>query len=125
MLSRIPLITSLVASVALLSQVPAQASNRDAALAGAVVGAVIGGVIVSQSRPVQVYSPPPPAYYPPQPVAYYPPQPVAYYPAQPVYYPPQPVYYQAAPVYYVNQPPRPQRWHGRDQHRDGGYGRGW
>ncbi|MDO9618647.1 MAG: hypothetical protein Q7J43_13320 [Pseudomonas sp.] len=112
MLSRIPLITGLVASLALFDQ--AQASNRDAAIAGAVVGAVIGGVIISQSRPVQVYTPPPPAYYPPPPVAYYPPQ--------PVHYPPQAIYYQPAPVYYVQERPRHKRWYGQEHRRHDGRG---
>ncbi|MBU2155833.1 MAG: hypothetical protein KJ989_17415 [Gammaproteobacteria bacterium] len=114
MLSRIPLITGLLASLALLVQTPAQASNRDAAIAGAVVGAVIGGVIVSQSRPAPVYAPPPREYYPPPP---------AYYPPQRVYYERQPVYYQPAPVYYVQERPRHKRWHGHKHrgHDDRGY----
>lgn len=102
MLSRIPLITGLLACLALVGQAPAQASNRDAAIAGVIAGAVIGGVIVSQSRPVQAYSPPPPAYYPPPP---------AYYPPQQVYYERRPVYYHPAPVYYVQQRPHHKYWH--------------
>ncbi|MDX1299705.1 MAG: hypothetical protein R3260_15920 [Pseudomonas sp.] len=123
MLSRIPLITGLLASLALLGQAPAQASNRDAAIAGAVAGAVIGGVIVSQSRPAQVYSPPPPAHYPPQQV-YYERRPVYYQPA-PVYYPPAQVYYQPAPVYYVQERPRHKRWHKQHRDHDHGHLRGY
>jgi hypothetical protein len=116
MLSRIPLITGLVASLALFAQAPAQASNRDAAIAGAVVGAVIGGVLVSQSRPARVYAPPLREYYPPPP---------AYYPPQRVYYERQPVYYQPAPVYYIQERPRHKRWHGHKHRRHDSYGHGY
>lgn len=116
MLSRIPLITGLLASLVLFAHAPAQASNRDAAIAGAVVGAVIGGVIVSQSRPAPAYSQHPREYYPP---------PQAYYPPQRVYYERQPVYYQPAPVYYVQERPRHNRWHGHKHRRHDGHGHGY
>lgn len=79
---RIPLLIALVACLALAGQTTAHASERNAAIAGAVVGAVVGGAIVANSRyaPAPVYvevAPPPPrvVYYEPEPV-YYQPYPV-------------------------------------------------
>lgn len=111
MLVRIPLISGLMASLALFAQAPAQASDRDAAIAGVVLGAIVGGVIVSQSRPTQVYAPPP-AHYPPP----------AYYPPHQVYYERQPVYYQQVPVYYVQEQPRQRHWQKQRRHHGHGHG---
>lgn len=80
---RIPLLIALVACLALAGQATAYGSERNAAIAGAVVGAVVGGAIVANSRyapaPVYVEVAPPP------------PPPVVYYEPRPVYYQPYPV----------------------------------
>lgn len=123
MLLRSRIITVLLASLALIAQVPAQASDRKAAIAGALAGAVIGGVIFSQGRNDRAYSPPQHEHYSP-PQAYYPPQRV-YYERQPVYYQQAPVYYQQAPVYYVLERPRHKRWHGHKHRQHDDYGRRW
>lgn len=106
---RIPLISGLVASMALLGLQSAQAGNRDAVIAGAVVGAVVGGVIASQQhdRP-RHYHAPAPVYSPPPAV---------------VYYPTRPVYYQPAPVYYEVKPYKQRHWHKKHprHHRHYGY----
>lgn len=107
MLSRIPLVAVLIACLALFGQQPAQAGDRDAVIAGAIIGGVVGGVIGANSYPVTVYAPPPH-------VVYYPPQPV-YYPA---YYAPYPVI--IAPHYRYKH----HRHHHR-HHRHGGYYTGY
>ena len=106
--SRIPLITGLIASLALAGEQQAIAADGGDVAAGVAVGAIIGGVLASQ-RPVRVYQPEP--VYAPPPV---------------VYYEPRPVYYTPGPVYYVPEPPRRHRWHGHQhrRHHDG-YGRRW
>lgn len=116
MLSRLPLVTGLVASLALLGQTSANAADSGDVAAGVALGAIVGGVIVSQSRPVEVYSPPPVAYYPPPP-------PVAYYPPQPVYYEPRPVYYRPYPIVVAPGYRYYDRYHHR-HHRHHGHGRG-
>lgn len=104
MRARLPLITGLIVSLALLGQAPAHAADSGDVAAGVVLGAVVGGVIASHTRPVRVYEPEP---------VYYSPPPVAYYPAPPVYYQPRPVYY-SAPVYYV--PRHHRHGHGHRHH---------
>ncbi|MDX5372172.1 MAG: hypothetical protein LPK18_07025 [Pseudomonadaceae bacterium] len=94
MRSRIPLITGLIASLALAGEQQAQAADsRDVAI-GVAAGALIGGVLASQ-RPVRVYEPAP---------VYHAPPPVVYYEPRPVYYEPRPIYYRPAPVVVVHQP---------------------
>ena len=70
--SRIPLITGLIASLALAGEQQAIAADGGDVAAGVAVGAIIGGVRASQ-RPVRVY-PPAPVYAPPR-VVYYEPRP--------------------------------------------------
>ncbi|MWV15675.1 hypothetical protein F3I16_06380 [Pseudomonas sp. L-22-4S-12] len=105
MRARLPLITGLIVSLALLGQAPAHAADSGDVAAGVVLGAVVGGVIASHTRPVRVYEPEP---------VYYSPPPVAYYPPQPVYYEPRPVYYTSGPVYYV--PRHHRHGHGHRHH---------
>ncbi|MEO4047892.1 hypothetical protein AAFN46_12480 [Pseudomonas sp. CAU 1711] len=88
MRSRIPLITGLIASLALAGAQQAQAADSGDVAIGVAAGALIGGVLASQ-RPVRVYEPAP-VYHAPPPVVYYEPRPV-YYEARPVYYSPAPV----------------------------------
>lgn len=111
--SRIPLITGLIASLALAGEQQALAADGGDVAAGVAVGAIIGGVLASQ-RPVRVYQPEP--VYAPPPVVYYEPRPV-YYEARPVYYTPGPVYYVPEPRY------RHKHWrkHHRRHHHDHGY----
>ena len=73
--SRIPLITGLIASLALAGEQQAIAADGGDVAAGVAVGAIIGGVLASQ-RPVRVYQPEP--VYAPPPVVYYEPRPVYY-----------------------------------------------
>ncbi|WP_177412154.1 hypothetical protein [Pseudomonas cavernae] len=98
MLGRIFLLSALVASLSLASgEASAHGSNRDAAIAGVLIGAVIGGAIVANSR----YAPPPvyiDAGPPPPPAVYYQPYP-EYYQPYPQYYRPE-VYYRPYPRYY-------------------------
>ena len=104
--SRIPLITGLIASLALAGEQQAIAADGGDVAAGVAVGAIIGGVLASQ-RPVRVYQPEP-VYAPP---------PVVYYEARPVYYTPGPVYYVPEPRH------RHKHWrkHHRRHHHDHGY----
>ncbi|VXC49532.1 conserved exported hypothetical protein [Pseudomonas sp. 8AS] len=104
MRARLPLITGLIVSLALLGQAPAHAADSGDVAAGVVLGAVVGGVIASHTRPVRVYEAEPVYYSPP----------VAYYPPQPVYYEPRPVYYTSGPVYYV--PRHHRHGHGHRHH---------
>lgn len=114
MLKRIPLVVALVACLALAGQATAYGSERNAAIAGAVVGAVVGGAIVANSRyaPEPVYvemAPPPPRV---------------------VYYEPEPVYYQPYPVvverHYYGHRHKHRHHHRRHHHdHDGYYGPRW
>jgi hypothetical protein len=113
MLSRIPIITGLIASLLFAGGQQAQAADSGDVAIGVAAGAIIGGVLASQ-RPVRVYEPEP-VYAPP---------PVVYYEPRPVYYEPRPVYYRPAPVYYVAEP-RHHHKHWRKHHRhDHGHGHG-
>lgn len=119
MLSRIPLITGLIASLALVGEQQAQAADGGDVAAGVAVGAIIGGVLASQ-RPGRTYEPAPVYQAPPPQVVYYQPRPV-YYRPRPVYHQPPPVYYTPGPVYYVPAPPprhKPWRHHLRHRHHD-------
>lgn len=107
MLSRIPLITGLIASLAFAGGQQAHAADGGDVAAGVAVGAIIGGVLASQ-RPVRVYEP--------APVYHAPPPRVVYYEPRPVYYEPRPVYYRPGPVYYVPEP-RHRHKHWRKHHR--------
>ena len=86
MFKRISIITGLIACLALASLTPAYASDRNAAIAGVVIGAVVGGAIVANSRyerePVYVES-----------------RPRVYYEPERVYYEPERVYYERQPAY--------------------------
>lgn len=81
MFKRISIITGLIACLALASLTPAHASDRNAAIAGAVIGAVVGGAIVANSRYERE-----PVYVESRPRVYYEPERV-YYERQPIYRP--------------------------------------
>lgn len=106
MLSRIPLITGLIASLFLAGMQPAKAADGGDVAIGVAAGALLGSVLAP--RPVVVYERP--AYYAPPP-------PAVYYPA-PVYVE-RPVYYSPGPVYYVPGP----RYHHRHWKHHRGHGR--
>jgi hypothetical protein len=109
MLSRIPIITGLIASLLFAGGQQAQAADGGDVAIGVAAGASIGGVLASQ-RPVRVYEP----------------EPVVYYEPRPVYYEPRPVYY-PAPVYYVAEPRyhhKHWRKHHRRHHHHHGHGHG-
>lgn len=96
---RIPLLIALLACLALAGQATAHASERNAAIAGAVVGAVI--VANSRYAPAPVYvevAPPPPRV---------------------VYYEPQPVYYQPYPVVIAPYHGHGHKHHHHKHHRHG------
>lgn len=113
MLKRIHLITGLLLSLAMAGMAPVQASDRNAVIAGAVIGAVVGGVIIANSgnrgnhhsrddyghsRDYGHRAPPP----------------------RVVYYERQPTYYVQAPRYSNRQ----HRYNRHDRHdRHQGYGR--
>lgn len=110
MLSRIPIITGLIASLLFAGGQQAQAADGGDVAIGVAAGAIIGGVLASQ-RPVRVYEP----------------EPVVYYEPRPVYYEPRPVYYRPAPVYYVAEPRyhhKHWRKHHRRHHHHHGHGHG-
>ena len=104
MLSRIPLITGLIASLAFAGMQQAQAADRGDVAAGVAVGAILGGVLASQ-RTVRVYEPAPVYYAPPvvvaPPVVYGPPR--VYAPAPRVVITPPPVYVRP-PHYHAPRP---------------------
>lgn len=109
MLSRIPIITGLIASLLFIGGQQAQAADRGDVAAGVAVGAIIGGVLASQ-RPIHVH-PSGPMYAPP-----------VYHVPRPVYHAPRAVYYHPAPVYYVPEPRHYHKhWH-KHQHRHHGHG---
>ena len=112
MISRIPLITGLIASLAFAGVQQAQAADSGDVAIGVAAGAIIGGVLASQ-RPVHVYEPVP-AYAPP---------PVVYHPA-PVYVE-RPVYYAPGPVYYVPRHHHGHHKHWRKHHRPHHHGHRW
>lgn len=124
MTGRVPLLAVLVASLALAGEASAHGSERNAVIAGALVGAVVGGVIVANSRYdrvpvyVEIGAPPPPVYYEPYP---------RYYQAPPVYYHPYPVevrpYYQYGPGHKFRQHKHHYRKHQR--HNRGYYAPRW
>lgn len=113
MLSRIPLITGLIVSLALAGGQQAQAADGGDVAIGVAAGAIIGGVLASQ-RPVRVYEPAP-VYHAPPPVAYYP----------PVYYEARPVYYTPAPVYYIDSHRHYKRHHRHHRHHHRHHGHRW
>ncbi len=111
--SRIPLITGLIASLALAGEQQAIAADGGDVAAGVAVGAIIGGVLASQ-RPVRVYQPEP-VYAPP---------PVVYSRAAPGLLRGPPGRSHPGPVYYVPEPRhRHKHWrkHHRRHHHDHGY----
>lgn len=109
MLSRIPIITGLIASLAFAGEQQAHAADSGDVAAGVAVGAIIGGVLASQ-RSERGYAPAPVYRAPPPPR-------VVYYETRPVYYEPRPVYYSPGPVYYVPAPPPPRYRHWREPRR--------
>ncbi|MDM8348158.1 hypothetical protein P8H27_04525 [Pseudomonas sp. sp1636] len=119
MIGRIPVLAVLVASLALAGEASARGSERNAVIAGAVVGAMVGGAIAAHRRYertplyVEIGAPPAHGYYRPYPRHYQPPA---------LYYRPYPVevrpYYQYRP----RQQLRHHRFHYRKHQR---YHRGY
>jgi hypothetical protein len=110
MLSRIPLITGLIASLFLAGTQQAQAADGGDVAIGVAAGALLGSVLAP--RPVVVYERPEVYYAPPPPAIYY---------SAPVYVERPRVYYGPGPMYYVPGPPHHKHWRKHHRHHHHGY----